>query len=79
MACNCIEEANKLLAPHNTKLVEHIVLERGDGGSINGLRPTIALTVQKIAPRGKRPTAMMANYCPLCGTQYVPETTGADA
>jgi hypothetical protein len=78
MACDCIEKANAFLADHNTKMVEHLVIERKDGG-INGLRSTIALTVQKIAPRGKRPTAMLATFCPLCGVAYVPEKTGADA
>ncbi|SOR29810.1 conserved protein of unknown function [Methylorubrum extorquens] len=78
MACNCIEGANKLLADHNTKMVQHLVIERQDGG-ISGLRSTIALGVEKIEPRGKRPTMMIATYCPLCGVRYVPEPTGADA
>lgn len=78
MACDCIEKANELLAPHNTKLTEHIVIER-EGDAVSGLRSTIALGVEKIEPRGNRPTMMVATYCPLCGVRYVPATNEASS
>ena len=79
MACDCIEKANGFLAPLNTRLSVRMLIERGESGGVSGLRETIELGVEKIAPRGKRPTVMLATFCPLCGVRYVPEVKESSA
>jgi hypothetical protein len=74
MACDCLENANKLLAEHNTKLSETIALscDRSEG------YVTVTLVTEKIAPRGKRPVVMAPTFCPLCGERYRPEAAAVE-
>lgn len=74
MACDCLENANKLLAEHNTKLSETIALSRDRSEGY----VTVTLVTEKIAPRGKRPVVMAPTFCPLCGERYRPEVKATE-
>lgn len=62
MACNCLQDMNKLLAEHNGRVCETIMWSTGD------VRPT--LMIEKIKPRGKQPPAALPSFCPFCGVAY---------
>lgn len=65
MKCNCIEEANKALAPHGVKLDTVLSISLLGGGFTEQMYvPTVKLGAQR--PRKKPPT-LFANFCPICG------------
>lgn len=62
--CNCIEECNKLLALHNTKLLASFSLT---GGSTLAVLATERIHNLR---DGKRAKTVLASYCPICGKKY---------
>ena len=60
--CNCIDLVNEKLQEKNTRICVTFSLSGG---------PTrVALTTEKIEPRGKRSVLMMPTFCPFCGQNY---------
>ncbi len=75
MACLCLDETNRLLAEHNTKVSGTIVMPRdGMPGYVMA-----TLVTEKVAPRGKRPVVMALTFCPFCGERYAPIAAEAEA
>lgn len=66
--CNCIEEANKALAEHNTAIATALTVNTESMQT--GVRMTIP--TRKVSSKGKRPMTVFATYCPLCG-EKIPE------
>lgn len=69
MPCNCIATVNEAMAPMNGALVTRFTADPG------GLLQTVMLTVDKVAPRGKKPPGLLAKFCPICGAAYTPPET----
>lgn len=70
MACNCIAEVNKLLAPANTRL--HQPLMMFSGGKAE--EQLFVETEQIEKGRGKKKaTAVFARHCPFCGVKITVE------
>jgi len=63
--CNCIEEANKALAEHNTAIAPAMTVNTETMKT--GVRITIP--TKKVSSKGKRPMTVFATYCPLCGVK----------
>jgi hypothetical protein len=61
--CNCIEEVNEILAPHNTVL-DQISLINMKTGTV---RHSLHVATSKIG-RGKQKAKLMTvTFCPFCG------------
>lgn len=63
MPCNCLDDFDEKLKPHNSRLTRTVVM-RPPGGPF----PTIG--VEKIAPRGPKAVVAIPTFCPFCGTAY---------
>lgn len=64
--CGCITAVDESLKDHNTRLAVTFMLDRGR--TAMRVLPTIA--VEKVEPRGKRPTTVIPTFCPFCGIRY---------
>lgn len=65
--CNCVDDFNRSLADHNTRIVETLGFPRD--GSPAFSRPTI--TTEKIETRKRGgPAIALPSFCPFCGTPY---------
>lgn len=70
MTCACIEEFDRKLAPHNTRIAPAL-LRFGDGSWET--RPVI-VGEQIERGRGKKKAVTIApTFCPFCGIRYEPE------
>ena len=71
--CNCIEQINKLLEEHNTRLALGINMRTGKS---TGAR----IAVEKIeSKKRKGPVDMYASYCPFCGEKYKRDNSELDS
>ena len=71
MACNCIEETNKLLAEQgmNTRLQTMTLFND------SGIRQTVFLGTEVVEKkRGARPKSFIPTFCPFCGVAYEKES-----
>ena len=66
MTCNCIQEMDKKLGAHNTRLCVTFGFPRD--GSPSYTRP--ALMVEKINTRNREKVLAIPSYCPFCGERY---------
>ena len=68
MSCDCMEKANKALAPHNTR-IEQVFSVMG-----SGLRLRWPISTKQVEKGRGKPKAMglFASYCPLCGGSLTP-------
>lgn len=62
-ACNCIEEANKALAEHNTAIATVMTVHT----TSMDIGTRITVPTRKVNSKGKRAMTLFATYCPLCG------------
>ena len=67
MTCNCINEMDAVLSPHNTKLQVTFSFNR-DGSSWT----FPLLGTEKIEKRVRKgPALAIPTFCPFCGTRYI--------
>lgn len=69
MPCTCIEKVDEAMAPMNGRLATRFTFDP------SGIGQTVLLTVEKVAPRGKKPPGLLAKFCPICGAAYTPPET----
>ena len=62
--CDCIEKLNNKLEPHNTAVSVSMDLFGG------GPDKAVVATVKADDSKRGRPKALIASYCPFCGTKY---------
>src|SRR5687767_12052469 len=69
--CDCITEVDKALAEQggNTKIGVSMPYRQIDGRMFFGERAEVS-TVKADSTLRKKPTAIMASYCPFCGKKY---------
>lgn len=68
MKCECVDEVDKKLAEHNTRLTKAIVF------ADRGTNPNLMLRTEQIETgRGKKKAvSMFLSCCPFCGMKYEP-------
>lgn len=64
--CGCIPKINKQLAERNTRLAQSFCLTE----DLSGADCVLMIAVEKVNPRGKRPTHVLATFCPFCGKRF---------
>jgi len=67
--CKCIEQFNKQMAEHNTRIVIPFMVNMDTGEKSRPDQPLV--TTEKI-DSSKRGSAkkVMASFCPFCGEKY---------
>lgn len=60
--CDCRTRIDEKLAPRNARLAFGFTL----GNASMDVTPPL-ITVEKLAPRGKKPPWLFASFCPFCG------------
>jgi hypothetical protein len=63
--CDCVATINKKLADRNTRIAQAFCLTE----DLSGADCIITIATEKVHPRGKRPVAVLATFCPFCGTE----------
>lgn len=72
VGCDCIKKSRRpdgLIAQSNTKIDVNWLTNRQTGAVVETVMIATSLLTKK---RGARPIHVVPNYCPMCGTRYVP-------
>jgi hypothetical protein len=68
VGCECIEQTDKLLAEHNTRLGLNFQWDRKTGVCTSSIAIQTEIVTKK---RGARPMALLATFCPICSRRYL--------
>lgn len=66
MACNCIDDMNRLLGENG---YEHVKISH----NLLAMPKAIIETYETKKVRGKKPPVIQATFCPFCGVKYKAE------
>lgn len=70
MACNCLDNFNEQLLPHNVGVESQTVVTYPKGGpAIRTER--VKLATYKVGPSSKPKPPVFPTYCPFCASPYV--------